>query len=599
MEQQDVRRATPRTDHVLDDPRLKDATTRLGRRLVKAAAVTTLDRCRRGEIAPGEVVTATLQALPDAASTLRQVVNATGVLVHTNLGRAPLSAAAVSAITTAAGATDVELSLDSGLRDRRGRGTIAALSAAVPEAGGVHVVNNGAAALALVTLALAAGRRILVARGEMVEIGDGFRIPELVESLGAVLREVGTTNRVRLQDYADAIDDDTAFVLKVHPSNFVVSGFTSSVARGRARHPAGAGRLRHRLGAAGAAPAAARRAERRRRPARRGDLVTASGDKLLGGPQCGLLLGDGDLVESLRRHPFARALRVDKLTLAALEATLTGPDPPVPAALQASRAALLARAPGSSRSWPTWPCRAGRRVAAAVGGGGAPDVVLPSAAVALPPWPRRCGSAPRPVVGRVERGRLLLDLLARRPDDDATVVDAVRARRARARGTERARHRHRRARGPRQVHAGPGAHREGPRPAGGGAPAGTVDRARLRVDRAARCGDVAFVDVPGHERFISTMLAGVGPVPAVLFVVAADDPWMPQAAEHLAALDALRGAARARGGHPRATSPIRRPRRKRRWRSCGARRSVTSPPSGEQPHRGGPRRPQRAARRRW
>ena len=144
--------------------------------------------------------------------------------MHTNLGRAPLSAAAVAALATAAGATDVELSLDTGLRDRRGRGTLAALAAAVPAAGGVHVVNNGAAALALVTVALAAGRRIVVARGEMVEIGDGFRIPELLESLGARLREVGTTNRVRLQDYADAIDDDTAFVLKVHPSNFVVSG---------------------------------------------------------------------------------------------------------------------------------------------------------------------------------------------------------------------------------------------------------------------------------------------------------------------------------------------------------------------------------------
>ena len=428
MEQQDVRRATPRTDHVLDDPRLRDATTRLGRSLVKAAAVTTLDRCRRGEIAPDEVVTAMLQALPDAASTLRQVVNATGVLVHTNLGRAPLSAAAVSAITIAAGATDVELSLDSGLRDRRGRGTIAALSAAVPEAGGVHVVNNGAAALALATLALAAGRRILVARGELVEIGDGFRIPELLESLGAVLREVGTTNRVRLQDYADALDDDTAFVLKVHPSNFVVSGFTSSVSVAElatlpvpvvfdigsgllTRHP----RLPDEPNAADALSDGA-------------TLVTASGDKLLGGPQCGLLLGDGDLVESLRRHPFARALRVDKLTLAALEATLTGPTPPVPAALQLSRAALLARATRIVEELADLAVAQVVESSAAVGGGGAPDVVLPSAAVALPPWfarPLRVG--PRPVVGHLERGRLLLDLLAVDPDDDATVVDAVRA----------------------------------------------------------------------------------------------------------------------------------------------------------------------------
>ncbi len=139
-----------------------------------------------------------LEALPAAATTLRPVINATGVVVHTNLGRAPLSAAAVTALSLAAGATDVELSLTSGQRGRRGRGALAALASAVPAAGGVHVVNNGAAALALVTRALAANRTIVVARGEMVEIGDGFRIPELVESMGATLREVGTTTLVRL-----------------------------------------------------------------------------------------------------------------------------------------------------------------------------------------------------------------------------------------------------------------------------------------------------------------------------------------------------------------------------------------------------------------
>jgi L-seryl-tRNA(Ser) seleniumtransferase len=424
----DPRRATPRTDHVLADPRLQDAAARLGPTLVRRAVAGALDRCRAGEIAPDEVADAAVAALPLVATALRRVVNATGVVVHTNLGRAPLSQGAVEAVAVAAGATDVELDLTTGRRGRRGRSAMAALAAAVPDAGGVHVVNNGAAALALVTCALARGREIVVARGELVEIGDGFRIPELLESVGARLREVGTTNRVRLSDYADAVGEQTAFVLKVHPSNFVVSGFTSSVGIADlaslpvpvvadigsgllAPHP----RLPDEPSAASALRAGA-------------DLVTASGDKLLGGPQCGLMLGRADLVESLRRHPFARALRVDKLTLAALEATLTGPIPPVAAALGSAPADLLSRAEKIVAE--LGPAVEGRAVAstAAVGGGGAPGVPIESAAVALPRHlaePLRLDPV-HPVVGRVERGRLLLDLIAVAPEDDALLVDAVR-----------------------------------------------------------------------------------------------------------------------------------------------------------------------------
>ncbi|MGH3425298.1 MAG: L-seryl-tRNA(Sec) selenium transferase, partial [Nocardioidaceae bacterium] len=226
----DRRRTTPRTDRVLADPRLREPAQRLGTRIVKAAVADAQDLCRAGHVRPDRVVEATLAALPDTATSLRPVVNATGVVVHTNLGRAPLSGAARDAVCAAGGATDVELDLATGRRDRRGRGTLAALARAVPDAGDVHVVNNGAAALALVARAFAAGRNVVVARGELVEIGDGFRIPELLESVGAVLREVGTTNRVAADDYAAAVDDDTAFVLKVHPSNFMVTGFTSSVA---------------------------------------------------------------------------------------------------------------------------------------------------------------------------------------------------------------------------------------------------------------------------------------------------------------------------------------------------------------------------------
>ncbi len=350
----DPRRRTPRTDAVLSAPGVQAATDRLGRTRVKAVVTEVLALCRAGEVDPDDVVEAVVSRLPSSPTSLRAVINATGVVVHTNLGRAPLSDAAVEAVTVAAGATDVELDLATGQRGPRGRGALAALAAAVPAAGGVHVVNNGAAALALVACALGAGREVLIARGELVEIGDGFRIPDLVESLGVRLREVGTTNRVRLADYEAELGPDTAFVLKVHPSNFRVEGFTSSVPVAElatlgvpvvadigsgllAPHP----RLPDEPDAATALRDGA-------------SLVTASGDKLLGGPQCGLLLGEADLVQSLRRHPFARAVRVDKLTLAALEATLGGPTPPVLAALAADPDDLLDRA---------------RRLAVAIGGG--------------------------------------------------------------------------------------------------------------------------------------------------------------------------------------------------------------------------------------
>ena len=421
----DPRRRTPRTDTVLDDPRLAVAHERLGRARVKAAVVATLARCRAGEVDPEQVCDEVLAQLPATATSLRPVVNATGVVVHTNLGRAPLSAAAVDALRVAAGATDVELDLTDGRRGARGAGALTALAAAVPDAGGVHVVNNGAAALALVTCALALGKEVVVARGEMVEIGDGFRIPELVESLGARLREVGTTNRVRLTDYEAAMGPQTAFVLKVHPSNFKVEGFTSSVpVEQLAGLPApvvadiGSGLLvpHPRLPDEPDATTTLRAGA---------DLVTASGDKLLGGPQCGLLLGESGLVQLLRRHPFARALRVDKLTLAALEATLTGPVPPVAASLAADPAVLLQRARAIAQ-------QLGRPAEAvvsraAVGGGGAPGVTLPSAAVALPArWAAPLRTGDPSVVGHVHEGRLLLDLVAVAESDDATLVDAVR-----------------------------------------------------------------------------------------------------------------------------------------------------------------------------
>jgi L-seryl-tRNA(Ser) seleniumtransferase len=432
----DPRRHVPRTDVVLADPRLAAARESLGAGLVKDAVTRAQELARSGTISPTGVADAAAASLPPLAASLTPVINATGVIVHTNLGRAPLSGAARDAVTAAAGYTDVEFDLASGKRARRGAGALAALARAVPAAGAVHVVNNNAAALALTATALAAGREIIVSRGELIEIGDGFRLPELLESTGARIREVGTTNRTRLADYEQAISDRTAFILKVHPSNYLIQGFTAQASVGELAGlgvpvvgDIGSGLLRPspvlpgepdadswlRAGAA---------------------LVTASGDKLLGGPQAGLLLGRAELVTRLARHPLARALRTDKLTLAALEATLNGPPPPVTGALEAAGPALAERARvlAGRLAAAGIDCRAVPSDAA-VGGGGGPGVRLPSAALSLPQRlapalrcgePVRRGTVPA-VAGRTEDGRLLLDLRAVAPADDDRLAAAVLA----------------------------------------------------------------------------------------------------------------------------------------------------------------------------
>jgi L-seryl-tRNA(Ser) seleniumtransferase len=432
----DARRRVPRTDEVLSDPRVAAAAARLGRPIVKAAVARGQQAVRDGHAQPDAVADLALASLPPFASSLQPVLNATGVLLHTNLGRASLSAAAVDAVTAASGTTDIEFDLATGMRARRGRGALAALAEAVPDAEAVHVVNNGAAAVALAASALAATppsepREVIVSRGEMIEIGDGFRLPDLVASTGAVLREVGTTNRTALRDYADAVGPRTAMVLKVHPSNFVVTGFTSTVPVAELTTlgvpivaDIGSGLLTaHPLlpsepDAASALQAGAA-------------LVTASGDKLLGGPQAGLLLGRADVVQRIRRHPLARAVRVDKLTLAALEATLRGHRTPVLAALEAAPNQLRTRAERLAADLVTAGLDAeGVASDAAVGGGGAPAVVLPSAALALPtalvePLRAPAVAGVPPVVGRVERGRCLLDLRTVPPERDDDLRAAV------------------------------------------------------------------------------------------------------------------------------------------------------------------------------
>jgi L-seryl-tRNA(Ser) seleniumtransferase len=425
----DPRRRVPRTDAVLADARLAAAATRLGSRLVKSAVSAAQEAARRGDIAPEAVADIALASLPETPTTLRPVVNATGVVLHTNLGRAPLSPTARAALETAAGYVDVEYDVASGERASRGRGAIAALAEAVPAAEAVHVVNNGAAAIVSAATALAAGREIVVSRGELVEIGAGFRLPDLLTSTGAKLREVGTTNRTTLHDYAAAIGPDTAFILKVHPSNFVVSGFTANVAVADLSTLGPPVVVDIGSGLLAPDPLLPDEPDAATTLRDGAALVTASGDKLLGGPQAGLLLGRSDLVEKLRRHPLARALRVDKLTLAALEATLRGPATPTHDYLHADPQELRARAEKLADELRSAGIDAVTVVTeSVVGGGGAPGVRLPGWAVALEPsYAERLRRGDPCVVGRVDRDRCLLDLRCVPPTADADVLKAVLA----------------------------------------------------------------------------------------------------------------------------------------------------------------------------
>lgn len=460
-ETDDARRRIPRTDHLLADRALAAALRRHGPALVKAAVAAAQAEARAGLLAPGDVL-ARAVALADAPefrpSTQRAALNATGVVVHTNLGRAPLSAAARAAVAQASGYVDVEYDASHGGRGTRGRGARAALLAACPPAGDALIVNNGAAALSLAVTALAAGGELLVSRGELVEIGDGFRLPDLIAATGVRLVEVGTTNRTCLTDYADAADawgprgDSSGGIsgasageitgasatrgalLKVHPSNFRIDGFT---AQASVAELAGlAGRLGVPLivdigsGLLAADPALPEEPDAATALRAGASLVTCSGDKLLGGPQAGLVLGDAELIQRLRRHPLQRAFRADKLALAALEATLRGPEPPVttyrrrtPAQLrdlaEELAGALRAGVPGGPD--PEVVEASGR-----VGGGGAPGVRLPGWAVALPEaYAAELRRGHPLVVARLEGGRCLLDPRCLEQAQFGEVVSAV------------------------------------------------------------------------------------------------------------------------------------------------------------------------------
>jgi L-seryl-tRNA(Ser) seleniumtransferase len=425
------RRELPSVDRLLRVPEV----AALPREGAIAAARETLARARE-EIAAGHDPGDLVQRVVEAAEgrhrpRLRHVVNATGVVLHTNLGRAPIAAAALEHVRlTARAYSNLEYDLADGRRGSR-HDHLAAILRQLTGAEDALVVNNNAAALLLATSALAEGREVLVSRGELIEIGDGFRIHEVLERSGAHLVEVGTTNRTRAADYEAAAGEATALVLRVHQSNFRTVGFTErpelkelvAVAR---RH---AVPLVDDLGSGSLLPFA----DEPLAPASieaGADLVTFSGDKLLGGPQAGIVCGRAELVGRLRRHPLQRALRPDKLTLAALEGTLLlYLDPerarreiPVLRMLEEPLEAVRARAEQLAAA-------TGGEVVVSVGrvGGGAlPLLELPSAACALEgdlAAPLR--AAPTPVVAVVREGRTLLDCRTVADEEVAAVAAAV------------------------------------------------------------------------------------------------------------------------------------------------------------------------------
>jgi L-seryl-tRNA(Ser) seleniumtransferase len=295
---------------------------------VREARATLAERRARGEQATASALAPELRRRVRAAlePSLRPVLNATGVVLHTNLGRAPLAEAALARVQAVAeGYSNLELDLATGGRGSR-QDHVAALVCELTGAEAAICVNNGAAALVLALAALGGGRDVIVSRGQLVEIGDGFRIPEIVQSAGARLREIGTTNRTTAADYTRALGAETGALLCVHPSNYRVVGFTGQVeVRELAEIAHGASLpLVYDVGSGALLETPELAGEPLAREALRDgcDLVCFSGDKLLGGPQAGILAGTADAIAQCRRHPLARALRIDKLSLAALEATL-------------------------------------------------------------------------------------------------------------------------------------------------------------------------------------------------------------------------------------------------------------------------------------
>jgi len=435
--------ALPRIDALVESA--APLVEQYGRVAATAALRRAVENARQAVLAGGGAVPGA-HALISAAevdlgargsATPKRVINATGVLVHTNLGRAPLSEAARAAVLEASGYCDLEFDLETGARGSRGT----RLDPLIAEAAGAEdalAVNNAAAALVLVLAALAPDREVVVSRGELVEIGGSFRLPEIMAASGARLVEVGTTNRTRASDFATALDRpgaDVALLLAVHPSNFRITGFTEApaiadladVARAHGvplAHDTGSGLLGDR-----AEPWLAGEPSLSGSLRAGADLVLASGDKLLGGPQAGLLAGRADLIDICRRHPLARALRLDKLRIAALGQTLaahlrgTEDEVPIWASVHANAADLERRAKALAD-------RVSGDVVtrlSLIGGGAAPGRGVPSPVVRIAtPNPtvvaRRLRTGTPPLIVRVDDGAIWVDLRAVAEEDDQLVT---------------------------------------------------------------------------------------------------------------------------------------------------------------------------------
>jgi L-seryl-tRNA(Ser) seleniumtransferase len=468
MKRTDPRRALPSVDAVLRAGRPssveRDRFTRTARDVLARARAARASGNAATFAAETRAVLAERERL-----TLRSVVNATGVVLQTNLGRAPLSPRALAAIAAAAGAVSVEYDLVAGKRGER-HGHAARLLADLASAEDAVVVNNNAAAVLLALAALASRKEVIVARGELVEIGGGFRIPDVLRRSGAKLVEVGTTNRTYARDYAGAINERTGAILRVHASNFKITGF---VARAEGRdlaalarehnvaliHDLGSGTFldtsRFGLGKELTVGEAVREGA---------DVVTFSGDKLLGGPQAGIAVGRAERIAALRTHPLMRALRPDKLTIAALLATLetyrdgdAEKELPVWRMIAATPRAIATRA----RTLAATLLAAGIpaeviEVRSTVGGGSLPEETQPSFAVAIGGTPAMrvaaaLRSAEPPVISRIVDERVALDLRSVLPEDDEVLARAVTGALAKG-GAD-----------------GPSRHKNGPRTNAGGA----------------------------------------------------------------------------------------------------------------------------------
>lgn len=435
----DPRRALPPVDRVLA------ALDGLPRELLADAARGAVDAARE-RVAAGATVTeaevaadARARVAAARARLLQPVINATGVLLHTNLGRAPVGAEALAAVETVArGASNLELRLASGTRGSRHEHAGALLARAVGAEAGM-VVNNNAAAVLLVLGALGRGHEVVVSRGELVEIGGGFRVPEIMAESGCRLVEVGTTNRTRASDYERALTPETTLLLKVHASNYRMVGFTEAATVGELAGlgpdvmvDAGSGLLDEGTPWLPVRPPWLHDEPGVRQAVAAGaGIVTFSGDKLLGGPQAGVIVGRADLVARISRHPLARAMRADKMTLAALQQValvyLSGDATSIPLWRMATatidelrgRAARIAGAVAGAEVIGT---------EAVAGGGSLPGLTIPSVGVAVKPADSRDAMArlrDRGVIARTEDDQVVCDLRSVDPDDDPIVADAL------------------------------------------------------------------------------------------------------------------------------------------------------------------------------